>query len=1279
MDYDQFYIQNDQMPYYQRQEVTRPCGCPHMAGCHDGPLVDTNIEAVSQASMAPSEISDGQASKFDDQGMFVESYQSSASSAYNTEDARTDGMSATDLSAFFSSSEDEGSPHRHQVSKYAAILHPQYGNNKLRDQYATFHNLGSEPLQNNSGTSPPLFAPVQQNPDLFVDPSRIQNRSAGIEDIQQDRIHTGNPKKRRCLLEQSRTIVPQKRAAITAKIDEDTRAPLLSSPTLLQTRLVQLPADLNMPQSVDLGLLPPLESRNFHKLEAKAKLGDNFVQDSPKKSAARTRDEWVPKSPVPCLQPFHGNTVEPKPRDPKKPFACVSGCGQTFARKGEWQRHLTLNWLESYWQCPSCDKHFAPDRSDKLYGKGQHLEKTHRRPGEKTNRRRDYHHNISDEKFRKRCGFCGVMCNSFSEFTRHVGAHFRDASANPPFDMRIWRKWEELATASSGDGGDDDSDDNDDDDEKGDGDQNTEDNDYQNQDDSSGGGEGPTSGRDTDKPGGPDYGYGHGPQQDQAPPDYFGDYPPAGFDFMDRTDASSWSGMVDDACQDHTESQIVRDDLSERLSNMYLGDDISRERRRSLSQPHLSRRAAVTSRVASTKYELWRFKRNGNDWTDTTRDKIPSPQEELASKTATGGSKDGVVHKQIQAMVHTRRCQIVDLLKEKYEQTYCRWEVAWIKEVRTEKSLTGRYEVRVMDVIVARTSQPSRLSLLTKIHKSASSNTVSSSRDEGAVQKNRTYSSKDDYNNEKNDKRVKYKDSGSGKRGGGGSSKEVLDPDPFGNCKLFASSGKPLDTGLGAPAVFNEVAYEAEAAVVKRLAQHPHDLTQKRRAISSGPDAGHDTFLKVADRDLQFLIELVYSARERFSSIGRIQQLHNLSEGLRDILSEYRHMEGHHQDLKPSNILVVQVGTFKIADLGLSTFRSGIEKGGRRQPASVDTSQGLQGLERKANHNKANRGKSRIHGQARIDIRDDAETALLVMLEKGEPTTGVHGEPNTYGTPQWHCGIEPRVSSIPSIDIWLLGCVLSEVAALISPFHEQMTKDQMLKSDCDLVGDLVRAFENLGHSTGYDLPRLQMSHFLKGADPNAAGLAISATKTGLEHLKSQQKALHWKTLYAKKRVWDALYYVGRREESSALRSSLLDEQSQAHGKQAHNVLWTLTNFADDNLQRGDLGDAEARFKDTLERAKRLERFERYVASSIVFTILGKTAVVRENATTSRGSSRDAGTIPQGAEKTFKTTLFTDRGQQMLRLQIPFNSPILASVGRYFGSTGCIQRDATEMP
>jgi Myb-like DNA-binding domain len=154
----------------------------------------------------------------------------------------------------------------------------------------------------------------------------------------------------------------------------------------------------------------------------------------------------------------HGRPTSPfQPRNIERKYICID-CHHTFKRKDDWIKHTSLNYVQSYWQCLDCEYRCAAKRSDKLK---QHFKVKH--PRKKLAVDAAIHYRQADGSFEKQCGFCGYICKSFSNFTGHVSRHFEDSTADPPYDMRIWRDPWTTDEAEHPDHSEDDDDDDDED------------------------------------------------------------------------------------------------------------------------------------------------------------------------------------------------------------------------------------------------------------------------------------------------------------------------------------------------------------------------------------------------------------------------------------------------------------------------------------------------------------------------------------------------------------------------------------------------------------------------------------------------------------------------------------------------------------------------------------------------------------------------------------------------------------------------------------------------
>lgn len=242
-----------------------------------------------------------------------------------------------------------------------------------------------------------------------------------------------------------------------------------------------------------------------------------------------------------------------------------------------------------------------------------------------------------------------------------------------------------------------------------------------------------------------------------------------------------------------------RDELPQRMSSMDIGGDVYIERKpsrkRSESRPSILRRSTSTSIPEPIDYELWRFQKDGDEWTQAFQKQLPASQKDLVKKVRSK-SKNGTALEQIQKMGPNRLGQVDELVEKKSRQTGLRWEPAWMENVQSSISRNNKRDVRVFDVIIARAGLNNTRPSLFK----ARTNSISTRGGERVVLKDRTNSFKDNYDGERKD--WKDMDSGYSKQGGG-KHKEVVDPDPFGNSKLFAPSGKPLEPDGAIP--FDEV------------------------------------------------------------------------------------------------------------------------------------------------------------------------------------------------------------------------------------------------------------------------------------------------------------------------------------------------------------------------------------------------------------------------------------------------------------------------------------------
>ena len=154
--------------------------------------------------------------------------------------------------------------------------------------------------------------------------------------------------------------------------------------------------------------------------------------------------------------------------------------------------------------------------------------------------------------------------------------------------------------------------------------------------------------------------------------------------------------------------QHVDDKLSRGFQSLSIREkkDKGGNRRKSLSfEPgKFTRRRSSSGEKQHPKYfELYRFKKSGNDWTVADRIRIDAPQDELQKMVAKGKSKASIVDVMTN-MHHKRREQISRLLRMKNNDERDR-DAEWVPALIEKKRWSGK-SVFTMDVIIARTFKP---------------------------------------------------------------------------------------------------------------------------------------------------------------------------------------------------------------------------------------------------------------------------------------------------------------------------------------------------------------------------------------------------------------------------------------------------------------------------------------------------------------------------------------------------------------------------------------------
>ena len=118
-------------------------------------------------------------------------------------------------------------------------------------------------------------------------------------------------------------------------------------------------------------------------------------------------------------------------------------------------------------------------------------------------------------------------------------------------------------------------------------------------------------------------------------------------------------------------------------------------------------------------------------------------------------------------------------------------------------------------------------------------------------------------------------------------------------------------------------------------------------------------------------------------------------------------------------------------------------------------------------------------------------------------------------------------------------------------------------------------------------------HFAHTDPFTLANMVLTSLRLATAHL-STHNPYDWKTLYLRERLCDGLYHSGPdfQSERSLMRARLLADQERLYGLNARNVVWTLTNVADDAFEQGQLEAATQYYRQALERADTSEGYGR---------------------------------------------------------------------------------------
>lgn len=193
-----------------------------------------------------------------------------------------------------------------------------------------------------------------------------------------------------------------------------------------------------------------------------------------------------------------------------------------------------------------------------------------------------------------------------------------------------------------------------------------------------------------------------------------------------------------------------------------------------------------------------------------------------------------------------------------------------------------------------------------------------------------------------------------------------------------------------------------------------------------------------------------------------------------------------------------------------------------------------------------------------------------------------------------------------------------------------MTIAQFLATACELlaysdaqpvVESLLRYSANMAASLRVSPPLVQFLHSLSGSAPALLQrIAIASLRAALD-VFTEGSPSTWHGLYLQERLCDCLYHGRDRVEGSVRRERLLTEQEAFYGPFARNVLWTVTNVADDRLDGGDLDGAATYYTMALGRAEHQAGFARAKSRYAALEGLGRVELMRFNRLRGGGGGR----------------------------------------------------------
>jgi hypothetical protein len=217
------------------------------------------------------------------------------------------------------------------------------------------------------------------------------------------------------------------------------------------------------------------------------------------------------------------------------------------------------------------------------------------------------------------------------------------------------------------------------------------------------------------------------------------------------------------------------------------------------------------------------------------------------------------------------------------------------------------------------------------------------------------------------------------------------------------------------------------------------------------------------------------------------------------------------------------------------------------------------------------------HGQFGHRMQDG-----IFYLSRGDLDLGFQYFHSAFGL------VPPIIKAASPMSLAQIAAIICELLFSIAAFRQNAVPN-VLESLAGVLGSL------LGHLSDLAKQYLGRSHslvnifsILQTSSEHKADLVLTFMRVMQAELGVLSSSAHyWQRMYIQERCCDCLYHARYDGERQNLRKQLLDMQEPYYGPNRSNVLWTMTNVADDALQAWDIDAARKTYLEVIERSHKL--------------------------------------------------------------------------------------------